>query len=134
VQLTKTTEIKLPDGCITVLFTPGHTNDSLCFRDKENKLLFAGDTIMGGEIGRCDYHSGGRRETYYRTIIHLLQLLPWETKIFPGHRLNHYSELPPYLWSEEMRENLCLQYAALCDKSAFDKELKGLSKVRLDLG
>jgi glyoxylase-like metal-dependent hydrolase (beta-lactamase superfamily II) len=132
-ELAPDTEIKLSDACLTVLFTPGHTNDSLCFWDKDHDLLFTGDTIIGGEIGTCDYHSGGKRIVFYQTIICLLQLLPEATKIFPGHLLNKYYIAPPYLLSEEIKNNLSLQYATSGNQAAFDKELKGLFKARMDL-
>ena len=132
-ELTADAEIKVTDGSIRILFTPGHTSDSLCFWDKENNLFFSGDTIVGGEIGTCDFHSGGKRIVFYQTIIYLLQLLPETTKILPGHLLNKYPVAPPYLLSEEIKNNPSLQYAASGNQAAFDKELKGSFKARLDI-
>lgn len=127
VELTEGMEIKLGDQSLLVLPTPGHTADTLCFWDKENALFFSGDVIMGGEIGCCDYHSGGNKNVFYQTITSLLQLLPDSTQIFPGHRLNYYSTPPPYLWKDEKKNNSCLQFAAAGNKARFDQELKGFS-------
>ena len=120
-------EIKLGEESLRVLSTPGHTTDTVCFWDKENQLFFSGDVIMEGEIGCCDYHSGGSRNVFYQTIIDLLKLLPDSTQIFPGHRLNYYSTPPPYLWKEEKKRNPYLQFAAAGNKAEFYQELKGFS-------
>jgi hydroxyacylglutathione hydrolase len=125
--LTEGMEIPLGDDRITVLSAPGHTVETICFWDKKNRLFFSGDVIMEGEIGCCDYHSGGNRNVFYQTIIYLLQLLPDSTEIFPGHRINSYSTPPPYLWSNEKKRNIYLQFAAAGNRSKFDQELKGFS-------
>lgn len=37
--------IDLGDGALQVLFTPGHSNDSICLLEREKKILFTGDMI-----------------------------------------------------------------------------------------
>lgn len=39
------TRLKLGDGIIRVLHTPGHTNGSLCFCVKDADILFSGRTL-----------------------------------------------------------------------------------------
>lgn len=39
----------------TIINTPGHTNGSICLLDKENKILFSGDTLFYNNVfGRYD--------------------------------------------------------------------------------
>lgn len=40
---------------LDVLKTPGHTNGSVCFIDKKNKLIFSGDNLFYNGIGRTDF-------------------------------------------------------------------------------
>lgn len=127
VELSGDREILVGNNVLTALPTPGHTIDALCFWDKKNHIFFAGDLIMSGEIGRCDYLSGGNKNDFYATLVNLLQLLPDETRIFPGHRLKNYSEPPPYLWLQEKKTNPHLQYVASGQRSKFNKALQGLS-------
>lgn len=126
VELTSGVDTLIGDDCLIALSTPGHTGDSICYWDKKNSLFFSGDILLGGEIGCCDYHSGGDRDVFYQTINYLLQLLPAATRIFPAHRLNHYLDLPPYLWSRELEKNPYLRYAAAGDKEKFEKALQNL--------
>ncbi|MEI8364322.1 MAG: MBL fold metallo-hydrolase [archaeon] len=47
--------IKLPFNRFLILETPGHTIGSMCIFDKQEKILFSGDTLFdNGNIGRCD--------------------------------------------------------------------------------
>jgi glyoxylase-like metal-dependent hydrolase (beta-lactamase superfamily II) len=126
-ELSGNREILVGKNVLTALPTPGHTIDALCFWDKKNRIFFAGDLIMGGEIGCCDYMSGGNKNDFFATLVNLLQLLPDETRIFPGHRLHHYSEPPPYLWSREKSSNPYLKYAAVGQRSKFNEALESLS-------
>ncbi|WP_048148889.1 MBL fold metallo-hydrolase [Palaeococcus ferrophilus] len=45
-----------------VLHTPGHTRGSIMLYDREEKLLFTGDTIFEGTIGRVDFPTGSLGE------------------------------------------------------------------------
>ena len=47
--------IKLPFNRFLILETPGHTIGSMCIFDKQEKILFSGDTLFfNGNIGRYD--------------------------------------------------------------------------------
>jgi glyoxylase-like metal-dependent hydrolase (beta-lactamase superfamily II) len=69
------------------LHTPGHTPGSLCFYVEppgERPLLFAGDTLFAGSIGRTDLW-GGSMEQILTSIRGELFHLPEETVVIPGH-------------------------------------------------
>ena len=74
--------ITLGDGKITVLHTPGHTPDSVCYR-LEGAVL-TGDTLMIGGSGRCDF-PGGDAGAQFDAVTTRLFTLPDETIVHPGH-------------------------------------------------
>ena len=67
-----------------VLFTPGHTQGSVCLYFKQMELLLAGDTLFAGSIGRTDL-SGGNSKQILQSIHHRLLVLPEDTCVLPGH-------------------------------------------------
>lgn len=67
----------------TVLATPGHTPGSCCFYSAKEQVLFSGDTLFRGSIGRSDL-PGGDQRTLQRSLSRLKQL-PAEVEVYPGH-------------------------------------------------
>lgn len=67
-----------------VLHTPGHTQGSICLHFADDKLLFAGDTLFAGSIGRTDLPGGDGRQIL-RSIHERLMPLPDDTRVIPGH-------------------------------------------------
>jgi glyoxylase-like metal-dependent hydrolase (beta-lactamase superfamily II) len=70
-----------------VLHTPGHTPGSLCLfleAAGERPLLFAGDTLFAGSIGRTDL-PGGSYPEIVQSIRGPLFALPDDTLVIPGH-------------------------------------------------
>lgn len=67
-----------------VLHTPGHTQGSVCLHFPNEKLLFAGDTLFAGSIGRTDL-PGGDGKQILRSIHDRLMPLADETRVIPGH-------------------------------------------------
>lgn len=65
-----------------ILDTKGHTNDSISFYFKEEKIIFCGDFIFYHSIGRTDL--GGNDEDMKRSL-KKISLLADEIKIYPGH-------------------------------------------------
>ncbi len=67
---------------LRVLHTPGHSPGSISLLEKG--IVFSGDTLFAGSIGRTD-QMGGDRKTLLKSIKTNLMTLPDDTKVFPGH-------------------------------------------------
>ena len=72
---------------IEVLFTPGHSPGHVTYRVADEQAIFSGDVLFAGSIGRTDL-PGGDTATLMRTLAGLLDLLPDETVVYPGHMGN----------------------------------------------
>jgi glyoxylase-like metal-dependent hydrolase (beta-lactamase superfamily II) len=71
----------------TALHTPGHTRGSTCFLldvDGEAPVLFSGDHLFAGSIGRTDL-PGGSREQLLASMTEKILPLPDEVQVLPGH-------------------------------------------------
>jgi len=75
-------EIDVAGVKLKVIHTPGHTPGSLAFYTEG--MLFSGDTLFQGSIGRTDL-PGGDYEQEMASIVEKLLLLPDETIVLPGH-------------------------------------------------
>jgi len=71
-------------GCFTFKLehVPGHSADSVVFI--YNHLVFGGDTLFAGGIGRADL-PGGDMELLVQGIQEKMLTLPPATRVFPGH-------------------------------------------------
>lgn len=67
---------------IKVLHTPGHSPGGVCFLVEG--IIFVGDTIFQGSIGRTDI-LGGNYNELIQSIETKIFTLPDETVIYPGH-------------------------------------------------
>jgi hydroxyacylglutathione hydrolase len=67
-----------------IIHTPGHTQGSVCLHFVPLKMVFAGDTLFAGSIGRSDL-PGGDSEQIIDSIHSRLLKLPEETRVIPGH-------------------------------------------------
>jgi len=88
------------ESVLRVIATPGHTQGGICFYDESDNLLFVGDTLFKGSVGRTDL-PGGNHEQLIDSIRTRILTLPDNTTVFPGHdRLtNLYNErrFNPYI-------------------------------------
>lgn len=75
-------ELELAGMKFKVLYTPGHSGGSVCFLTGD--VLFAGDLVFRGSIGRTDF-PGGSMETLLQSVKEKVFTLPGETRILPGH-------------------------------------------------
>jgi hydroxyacylglutathione hydrolase len=85
-ELADGVELELAGLRITVDHTPGHTGGSVVFRagNEEGRLLFAGDTLFAGSIGRTDL-PGGDHAKIMESLRTKLLPLPDDTIVLPGH-------------------------------------------------
>ncbi len=67
-----------------VIATPGHTPGGVCYLVREADILFCGDTLFAGSIGRTDFPYG-EYDDLIRSIMERLILLDPEVRILPGH-------------------------------------------------
>ncbi|HCV00042.1 MAG: MBL fold metallo-hydrolase [Dehalococcoidia bacterium] len=67
---------------LKTIATPGHTPGSVSYYTEG--LLFSGDTLFQGSIGRTDL-PGGNFEEEMRSITTKLLTLPEDTVVLPGH-------------------------------------------------
>lgn len=67
-----------------VLHTPGHTKGGCCYYVRSEGILFSGDTLFQGSVGRTDF-PGGSSSELVRSIREKLMPLPDDTRVCPGH-------------------------------------------------
>jgi len=68
----------------TVITTPGHSPGSVCFYIPAQRLLFSGDTLFRGTIGRSDLPYGDYDKEIV-SIMDKLMGLDGATDVLPGH-------------------------------------------------
>ncbi len=73
--------LPIGESNITVISTPGHTRGSVCYQIDD--VLFTGDTLMHGTMGRTDFPSGSSREM--SESLKKLGDLSGDYKIYCGH-------------------------------------------------
>ena len=66
------------------LYTPGHAPGHLAFYAEEQNLVFSGDALFAGGVGRVDL-PGGSMEVLMRSIEERLLTLPDATAVHSGH-------------------------------------------------
>jgi hydroxyacylglutathione hydrolase len=77
-------ELKFGNVTLKVLHVPGHSPGSLAFYSSEYGVVFTGDALFAGSIGRTDL-PGGNHEALIESIRNKLFILPPETQVYPGH-------------------------------------------------
>jgi hydroxyacylglutathione hydrolase len=68
----------------TVIHVPGHTPGGICLYLPEAGVVFTGDVLFAGGIGRSDF-PGGNESLLLTGICEKLLTLPPETVAYPGH-------------------------------------------------
>lgn len=82
---------------ISLAHIPGHALDSVTFHLVDHGVVFSGDTLFAGSIGRTDLPGGSTTQLLDGIARHLMTL-PLKTKVFSGHG-------PSTTIGEEAREN-----------------------------
>ena len=76
--------IDIGDLHFNILHTPGHSPGGICLLEKDNEIVFTGDTLFQFSIGRTDF-PGGSHEGLVQNIKDKLLILPDNTTVCPGH-------------------------------------------------
>ncbi len=95
---------------VKVIYTPGHTTDSICLLINNQKLL-TGDTLFVGECGRTDF-PGGNTKSMYESLFDKLLKLSDDVEVYPGH---DYGVKPSSTIGDERRTNYTLKPRSLKD-------------------
>jgi hydroxyacylglutathione hydrolase len=69
---------------IGVVSTPGHSPDHVTYSIADEQVIFSGDVLFQSSIGRTDL-PGADHATLMASIATLLDTLPDETRVIPGH-------------------------------------------------
>lgn len=76
-------EYKIDDFVFKVIYTPGHSKDSVSFYFDQEKIMFVGDFVFKDTIGRTDLEGGNFDEM--KSSIEKLKLYPKNIILYPGH-------------------------------------------------
>ena len=84
-------ELEFEGFKLKVMYTPGHTVGSISFYSDDlegneafKKVIFSGDALFAGSIGRVDFPTGNEA-AMRRTLEEVFKKMPLETVVFPGH-------------------------------------------------
>ena len=96
-----------------VIHTPGHTKGSVCLLDRENNLLFSGDTVCGRRV-MLSFEESETGDVFKESIKRLTEVTNADTEIYCGHSrrplkkevLNKYYVCASALSGQEKRERM----------------------------
>ncbi|OSS43001.1 Hydroxyacylglutathione hydrolase [Desulfurella amilsii] len=92
-------EVTFGDIKFNIIETPGHTIGSICLYNRENKVLFSGDTLFFESIGRYDLPTGNLDDLM--ASINKILVLNENIAVYPGHgpqtTLNHEKANNPFI-------------------------------------
>ncbi len=101
--------IELDSIKLETIYTPGHAQDHIAYYLADQKLLFGGDCIFAGSIGRTDLPFGDY-ETLMRSIFEKILPLGDDVRILPGHMqpttIQRERQTNPYLLDYAQQHNL----------------------------
>ena len=89
---------------LRVLYTPGHSKDSMCLIH-DDQLIFTGDTLFVGNCGRTDLPGSDPAEMY-SSLFERLAKLDDKLVVYPGH---NYGSTPTSTIGREKNMNYVLQ-------------------------
>lgn len=81
--------VSFGNSSLAVLSVPGHSPGSLVYYNRAAGVLFSGDAIFCGSIGRTDFNDGDHK-ALIASLRQKVLTLPDETVILPGHGPSTY--------------------------------------------
>ena len=79
----KQKEYKIKNFEFKIIKTPGHTEDSVSYYFEKENIMFVGDFIFEGTIGRTDLETGNNEQM--KNSLEKIKKYPKNIKIYPGH-------------------------------------------------
>ena len=76
--------LELAGLTLDVIFTPGHSPGHVTYSVRGEEVIFSGDVLFQGSVGRVDL-PGGDGPTLIRSISTLIDTHSAETSVYPGH-------------------------------------------------
>jgi len=106
-------ELEIGGAKLRILYTPGHTDDSICILADHN--LVTGDTLFVGRVGSTRTKDDALKQ--YQSLQRLMEELPDDTDIFPGHdfgvrplsTLRYEKDNNPFLNTKDFNEFVFLK-------------------------
>jgi glyoxylase-like metal-dependent hydrolase (beta-lactamase superfamily II) len=93
-------ELNLLGHELRIYHTPGHAPGSVCYHFVDDGVVFTGDALFAGSIGRTDF-PGGSYDLLVENIKKKLLPLPDDTEVYSGHMgpttIGHERETNPFL-------------------------------------
>lgn len=92
--------ITLGNTTLDIIATPGHTPGGVCFYNENEGVLFSGDSLFMGSVGRTDLQ-GGDYAALVKSLMNRILTLPPQTVVYTGHgpstTIEHELNNNPYL-------------------------------------
>jgi len=76
-------KIHIGHTTLAAMHTPGHAEGHVCLYSNENAVLFAGDLLMDGSVGRYDLPDGN--VNLLKKSLRRVMQLPDDTEVLSGH-------------------------------------------------
>ena len=77
-------KVTFGNSALEVIHTPGHTRGGVCFYSAPDKLIFTGDTLFAGSIGRTDL-AGGDYDQLMNSLLKKVIRVDPDSRVLPGH-------------------------------------------------
>jgi hydroxyacylglutathione hydrolase len=106
--------IKIGKIPLKILYTPGHSKDSMCLI-VDDKLVFTGDTLFVGNCGRVDLAGSDPKEIYH-SLFDKIAKLDESLIVYPGH---DYGPHPTSTIGLEKKTNYVMQSRSIQDFLSF---------------
>lgn len=93
-------QVTLAGMTFQVFLTPGHTPGGCCYYFPKEEVVFTGDSLFCGSIGRTDFPKGSMSQLV-NAVKTKLMVLPENTTVYPGHNeittIGYEKKYNPYL-------------------------------------